>query len=46
MEQLSLFEQIKKLSDDYYDHRITFEDYRNLRNALLKKLEARYNGAN
>jgi len=45
MDTLSLFEQIKKLSDDYYEHRISFEEYRNMRNVLLKKIDAGYNGA-
>jgi len=45
MQPLNLFEQIKKLSDDYYDQLISFAEYREQRNLLLKKIDARYNGA-
>jgi len=46
VQELNLFEQVKKLSDDYYNNYISFEEYRQKRNTLLKQIDAGYNGAN
>ncbi len=46
IKQLNLLPQLKKLSDSYYNHQISFDDYRNQRKDLLKKIDAEYNGKN
>ena len=43
-QHLDLFSQLRTLSSKYYDREITFVDYRNQRNQLLDKINARYNG--
>jgi hypothetical protein len=46
MNQPTLFTHLKLLCDNYYNRRISFDEYRNQRNELLKRIDAEYNGRN
>lgn len=45
MNNLDLDEQIRQICKAYYNHEITFEDYRSQRKVLLDKLEVQLNGS-
>lgn len=44
-QQQSLFSEIRLLSLSHYNCELTFSEYRERRNQLLDKINARYNGA-
>ncbi len=39
-----MIDKIKTLSKEHYNRQLSFDDYRILRNKLLKKIDAAYNG--
>lgn len=43
MEQ-NFSDEIKRLSYDYYNRNISFEQYRSLRDQLIDKMDADFNG--
>ena len=45
MSKPEIFAQIEHLCKQFFDGHISYADYRRLRNSLLKKIDAEYNGA-
>jgi ubiquinone/menaquinone biosynthesis C-methylase UbiE len=43
MEQ-NFSDEIKKLSYDYYNRNLSFEEYRSLRDQLIDKMDREFNG--
>ncbi len=44
-QQPSMLAEVRELSSRYYNREMTFSEYREMRNQLLDKINARYNGA-
>jgi len=44
MSELSISEQLRELSKNYYQNHIRFDEYRVQRRALLSRIDAEFNG--